>query len=442
MAGRQTTLCIVNTTGMDITDIDVSLKQKSDWIGDHRPDRNFQGANIAKFDSLCELEELKANAKFGGFRMTLRFTDGSDLIISNDQINANMKYNRPCPDVRGSATDQYFIFQKSGRGINALYVMAKQKPDNASWMGELLDRKPGIKLNQITMPGSHDSGMYTTRFRFGIVCRSWIRTQSGNINQQLEWGSRYFDLRVYDTGSHLCIGHFDKVGCLNLGRYGPKLSDILGQVKTFIQSEAGQSESVILKFSHTMDASPRKKSVDEVVTEVVKQVEEILGGNLFILQDSGINLAEIPLSELAGKVVVVYDVEYQAHCTTDTRIFTYRDHGFVGSDHGFVGLPGNLWVYDQYADTNSFINMKNDQAKKLSEFGGYDHEYLFLLSWTLTRIGICHINDIRTLSNLANPRLPQILSEIRGGKYKRPNIVYYDFIDPYLNQAIINLNFD
>jgi 1-phosphatidylinositol phosphodiesterase len=95
-------------------------------------------------------------------------------------------------------------------------------------------------------------------------------------------------------------------------------------------------------------------------------------------------------------------------------------------------------VFDQYSDTDSFPVMSDDQKKKLTTSGGYGKDYLFLFSWTLT--GKSGLLDIQVLSALARPWLPQVLTDIQNKKLNPPNIVYYDFVDPYINRAIIDLN--
>lgn len=434
MASRHTTLCIVNTTGMDIEEIRVTEIDDFDWDGDSRPDINFQGVSIANNDSRCEREELNKLARSAWYRMTLRFSDGRDLTFRNDQWESKTKYDRFF-HADGTAVDDLTIYQTSGSYTNAMYVRTKREPDNASWMGELLGRKPNVKLDQLTMPGSHDAGMYVTGDCHRLHHPEWVLTQSDNINRQIKCGSRYFDLRFYYDGSDYRIGHFGRVPVEGpSGCYGPTLSDVLNQVKDFIQSDAGRSETVILKFSHTMGDSPESYPVDEVASEVAKRVKADLHEYLFKSRDSGINLAETPLSELAGKIVAVFDVEFQPYWDSSIGIFSYRD--YPTQDYGA------LKVYDKYSDTASYPEMSADQLEKLKNFGGYGHEYLFLLSWTLTGKVFDELFDIQVLSTLARPWLPQILTGIRDGKYKHvPNIVYYDFVDPYINRAIINLNF-
>lgn len=415
MASKHTTLCIVNTTGMDITNINVYNIDNYDWDGDSRPDHNFQGKYISNNNSMCEREELNAYARSAWYNMTLTFSDGTNLSFRNNQHDAFTKYDR-FYETTGSASEKLTIYQTSGGDTNAMYIRTKEEPHNSNWMGDLLKRKPGVRLNELTMPGSHDAGMYSTHHCSIVVEPEWTITQSYTIEGQLKTGSRYFDLRVYRDGSNYRIGHFSDFG----GCYGTTLSDVLNQVKTFIQD--AQSEAIVLTFTHTGD--------NVEINYVVNQVKTVFGNHLYTTQNIGADLAKTLLSELAGKVVAVFGNEYASHYDVTTGIFPYREYP-KSAGYG-------LRVYDEYSNTTSLSKMWGDQINKLAQYGGYGNDYLFLLSWTLT--GDIHLLDIQVLSALARPWLPQITTEIQNKQLKLPNIIYYDYVDPYINQLIINLN--
>ncbi len=78
-----------------------------------------------------------------------------------------------------------------------MFIQKNVVPNNSSWMRDLRFSKPNVQINQITMPGSHEAGMYYTSHCTSIVHSEWSITQSSSIYNQLRAGSRYFDLRVY-----------------------------------------------------------------------------------------------------------------------------------------------------------------------------------------------------------------------------------------------------
>jgi len=424
MSSKHTTLCVVNFSGFDITNTKVTEVDNYDWDGDSRPDHNFKDAVIKFNNSCCEREEINTHSKGCWYRLTFTFSNGQTLSFRNDQKDAETKHNRSY-DATGSAIDQktMTLYQGSGGDTNGMYIRSLPEPDNSNWMGNLLSRKPNVRLNELVMPGSHDAGVYTTT-NCTLACQpEWARAQGLNSAEQLKAGSRYFDFRVYYDGHDYRLGHFGSAG----GCYGATLSDVLEQVNTFIQSH--RKETVILKFSHTMSDSPVSFDVQKVAKATVDMVKNQLGTNLYTSQNTGSDLAKTLLNEVSGKVVATFDDEFESYWNTSTGIFPYRDYATPGY---------GLRVCDKYSETKSLSEMASDQTSKLQQYGGWGNDYLFLLSWTLT--GGAGLLDVEVLANMANPWLPQKLSDIKAGTLKHPNIVYIDFINSWMGRAIIDLN--
>lgn len=429
MASKGTTLCVVNTSGLDITNITVSDIDNYDWGDDtNRPDHNFQGATIPNNDSRCQHEELNKKANGVSFAMTLSFSDGSSLSFAGDQQDAFTKHDRYC-QASGSAAAFLQLYQTSGGGSNAYNVQTAQAPDNSGWMGELLARNPTVLVNGITMPGSHDAGMYTTYDTSLTSQAEWAQTQNLDIGGQLRAGSRYFDLRMYYDGQQLRAGHFTA----NSGSFGGTLTDILNQVKGFITSPAAAAEAVFLKFSHTSSGLNASVSTAVMTNMAVEQIKSVLGPVLYTSTDEDVNLATLALKDLSGKVCVVVDYEYADEVDPAQGIFRYSDLQADGSGTAQAGLS----VYDNYADTGSVDEMRADQQNKLMQHGGYGKPYLFLASWTLT--GAVGLMDVEVLAGMANPWMPIFTTQTRSAPPK-PNIVYYDFVTPFLCRCIIETN--
>lgn len=430
MPSKLTYFSVVNTSGLDITNISVSGLDDYDWRDDtNRLDKNFQGAAIPRNESRCELEALNPNANGVSYAMTLTFSDGSNLSFAGDQQDAFTKQDRIYP-ATGSATSFLQVYQTSGGDSNAMNIQTIQVPDNSGWMGDLLKRNPKVAVNQITMPGSHDAGMYTISRTMGSQ-PEWAQTQNLDIEGQLHAGSRYFDLRLYFDGQQLRTGHFSA----DMGAFGPPLADVLTQVKTFITSPAAASEAVFLKFSHTSSGLNSLESTSGMTSDAITQIKDILGDVLYKTTNAATNLAELPLSTLAGKVCVVVDYEYGPHVDPAEGIFRYTD---ITADNVAGGAVPGLDVYDNYSDTGSVDYMRTDQENKLVEYGGYGKSYLFLMSWTLTgKPGF--VMDVQVLAGMANCWLPMFTTNSRSAAIK-PNVIYYDYVNPYLCRCIIETN--
>jgi len=436
-------LCIVNLSDKDVTHTKASNADKKDWKGKKfRPSYNFKDARINANSSRCEREIMNKQRNTAVYEMEFTFSNGEKLRFSNDQKQSAAEYNRIYDhDVTGSATQHMELYQASGYGTNAMYIRSKVKPDNSKWMGRLLEAKPDVKLNDLTMLGSHDAGMYIAEgcsiSKADRILRPTIqllkqatKTQTLSMLQQLQAGARYFDLRVYYDGSDYRMGHFSSIA----GCYGAKLDDILSTVNNFI---ADKQETVILKFSHTMSDSPQvSKTKHEVINGTVAKVKGKLKGNLYTHEKS-IDFPQTKLKQVSGKVIVVLDQEFWEYIKPEDGLFKYSD----------------LNVYDKYPNTDSLLTMKRDQLLKLIGHGGWGNDDLFLLSWTLTpqfrwELEMPKLN-VQALSNTANPWLPNTLAGIKAGTLdingtkvkQKPNIVYIDFLDPYMGKAVIDFNF-
>src|SRR5262249_10515516 len=158
--------------------------------------------------------------------------------FEDDQQDAMVKHVGPLPLVQPVKDLQ--VFRVSGgdtghtnHGTNGIYIRALPVPDNSNWMGELLKRKPDVRLNDLTMPGSHDARIYKlTGFLDTISKRhpEWAQTQYQNFSfaDQLAAGSRYFDVRIrLNDAGVLCTAHWSAPGGVHFGAYGAILNEVL-----------------------------------------------------------------------------------------------------------------------------------------------------------------------------------------------------------------------
>lgn len=428
MLTHNTTLCLVNLSGKNITKTEITIDDDAtNWDGPpSRPDKNFTGP-LADDDSRAERAEIAKYPDSVGcwFGITLTFADDSTLSFRANQVDAYRKQSGVYTDsvVKSPENADLEVFRRTGESRyvyhNAYYVRPSTAPDNSTWMGKLIAAKPDVTLNKLTMPGSHDAGMH----RPGVTEQA--NTQILSIGGQLKAGARYFDLRVCSWGSELWTYHGPS--------YGGKLDDILDDVKNFLAG--GSKEVVFLKFrSHA--AGDRQGTVDLVKSKLKDQL---------YTADTTPHFATQKLADLAGesgRVVAVFTPDYKHQLAPKDGIFPYIDYGnedtgqYIGpSDHH------NLGVYDAYSHQSELSVMQKDQLAKWAAHGGYGNDYLFLLSWTLTG-STDNILDLDLLSAAANPQLPRALRTIAAENPSKglPNIVYLDQVDPYLCKVIIDAN--
>ncbi|MFY0567110.1 hypothetical protein ACN28E_25175 [Archangium lansingense] len=161
------------------------------------------------------------------------------------------------------------------------------------WMGEIDDN---VRLSELVMPGSHDACMYKVRSGSGSKVAKTV-TQFLTIKQQLNIGTRFFDIRVYKDGQTLRPGHFIKKDKSDwFGSYGPEFSNVMRDLQDFMESST--EEVVIIKFSTSKAAHD----------DAIRMIEYELSDFLFTSRAPR-NLADMKLGNLRGKILGVFDAE-------------------------------------------------------------------------------------------------------------------------------------
>lgn len=167
--------------------------------------------------------------------------------------------------------------------LNGTNFDSYKKPEEPldSWMSELSDE---ILVKDIIMPGSHDAGTY------GMV---WLgETQHLTIEEQLEIGARYFDLRVNKLEDDYVIFH----SIIN----GTKFLPILESIKTFIENHP--TEVLLLDFQHFEGDS--QDDVYKFITEYLYDNDLLVVNNTSY---SDIDFIEnLKLKDARGKCIVFW----------------------------------------------------------------------------------------------------------------------------------------
>ncbi len=328
-------------------------------------------------------------------------------------------------DQQGRTVNANFL-----RGDNGQHevVMMSFSPfvEEPNWMSRLNSQ---LSLDNMVLPGSHDTGMSQV-YDNGVTAPSYIQTQQFNVGQQLVCGIRYFDLRLKLYNNALVTYH-ETAG---FGGKGQDLASILQQATNFLSQYP--SETFVLKFSHTSTDS-------DLITAMQTAFEQaFLQPYLYKNNDTNVNLSQIPLSSLRGKMLLViyYDKEKlppSGYIDPSQGRFKYVDAEESSNNH-------NLRVYDHYADKDSFDKMYSDQLQKWKNHVSWGAGHLFLLSWTLTaQVVSITTKDIAALAQEANRNLSASLrDQIGGSKVSKPNIIYLDFINGALCQTVYQYNFE
>lgn len=316
----------------------------------------------------------------------------------------------------------------------------------AGWMGALADN---LTLKEITMPGSHDAGVYreatsSAGFLGGLVPKSNTACQDRSILEQCEAGSRFFDIRL-KTSSTSIRAHHTTAG---QGAVGESWDSTLESVSAFLESHP--TEFVILRLT-----KPAGGAKDEIIEKVV---QSSLGKKLY-KSASFTNFANKTVQSVRGSAICAFDPkEFK---TLQPAIgmhpfYRYEDNAAFG-----------VITCGKYSNNKKLKKVIDGQVAKIDQHAGHAAGHLFVLYWTQTggniegntkqtpvqeqrqkgRISggshhnmdylkglLCFGTDIRT----GQARVA--VTDIAGRRNVMPNVVMYDFVNENSSKEIVSLN--
>ena len=309
-----------------------------------------------------------------------------------------------------------------GDALANLYCTTSIITDRANWMRDRLGRLGNVKLRNLVLPASHDSGMYTAGL--SVIAK----TQELSILGQLEYGIRYFDLRPkFDAGD-------ERIDIHHGGVEGPTLAEVLLDIQAFAAA-GGRQELIIIDFSHFEDFGTAGSSLGYDL--FVEQVEEALGAYLVKTKPEGVRLSELTLADFVrgGTAILVSVDEDWAVRSPHPGFWVFRNCATWDKrleEYPYVVADGDLRVFDRYTNTGDYEDMKQDQLAKYDAYDGMcasDPELvcdLFLLSWTLTpwtAVWLESKDCNRHLGNvMAETAVPNQYGEV-------PNLLYVDYCE-------------
>jgi hypothetical protein len=328
----------------------------------------------------------------------------------------------------------------------------------AKWMEQMIGPAGSNKtLKDIVIPGSHDAGMSvltaTGGQQKGTINDCNTLTQKLNIAQQLNAGIRMFDFRAGTYNKLLYTKHAssdcmeDALG----GGYGERLYTVATAIKQFLQTN--NQEIVLATFSHFCEKETPLQTLKDSLFHWI-------GADL-IYTATNSSYDRVPLSKLAGKVILSFEVPLNP----DNRFPTCS---IADQSAAFVNFRRT------YAATNNLNNLLDKEKAfftALGSPGALAQNDMIRLDWQLTQSNdeapvICNefeddkinpiVNGVLLLTNVirknksiinhaigANAVLPVKLNEwIAAGiinKQNKPQILYVDVAGTWITDYCINL---
>ena len=133
-----------------------------------------------------------------------------------------------CIGCSGSDNSTEEVLPAPGSGFDPKII------DTNSWMQKIQNYR---LINDIVLPGSHDSGMWELRScNIPLNQLRLVKTQRLNMLEQLKQGARYFDFRVDYDKDKLTTYHRTKVlGIEGRGCSGQLIRSALDQTVVFLK---------------------------------------------------------------------------------------------------------------------------------------------------------------------------------------------------------------
>lgn len=317
-----------------------------------------------------------------------------------------------------------------------------------AWMGAIPDDR---KLMEITMPGSHDAGVYkeaSTKVGLGNVLSSGMTAcQDRSVLEQCEAGSRFFDIRLKASSTsirahHTTAGH---------GAVGESWDSTLESVSAFL--DAHPSEFVILRLT-----KPAGGAKDEIVEKLVKS--SLKDDKLY--RSAGFpNFASSTIRSLRGKAICVFEPK-----SFSTLHPNFGLHPFYRYDEG---ATTGLITCGKYSNSPKLRKVIDGQVEKIDAHADHIGDHLFVLYWTQTggnieehtketpqdkerqkqrvsggshhnmdylKLLLCTGQDIYT----GREKFRVAATDTGDRRRVMPNVIMYDFINPATSKEIVSLN--
>lgn len=151
-----------------------------------------------------------------------------------------------------------------------------------SWMSDIADNTP---VWQLSIPGTHDSGS-----RHG---GDSVANQVMTIDQQLNSGIRYLDIRVRHIDNAFAIHHSFVYQKLNF-------DDVMKQATAFLT--ANPREIVFMRVRDEYEGTNNTRQISETFGEYIKKYRPWVKESL-----RNQNIANTPVKELRGKIYFLFD---------------------------------------------------------------------------------------------------------------------------------------
>ena len=284
-----------------------------------------------------------------------------------------------------------------------------------NWMQDIEDNRLVCKMS---IPGTHDTGAYTGN--------AWVKTQDKNIEQQLNSGIRFFDIRlVHDNGVlKLCHGShiFDATF----------VGDVLKTTAEFLKEHPSETVIMTIKRDHDLDN-------DGATKYRIALTKALEGDRALIPYMVKSFRADFTLGDLRGKMLIISRDGWMM--TPSGQVTSWPDNtSFTSSIASTNGSSTTIHVEDHYksraSDKVSYVAQNVRKAK--AAFSSSQNDWFITFSSSTGRNGLSW--PWKTTGYID----PHVNNILRGNdNFHTSGILVFNFAgwwDDMLTKTVIELN--
>ena len=302
---------------------------------------------------------------------------------------------------------------KSYRFSIRLRKLIETKLNN--WMQDIEDNRLVCKMS---IPGTHDTGAYTGN--------AWVKTQDKNIEQQLNSGIRFFDIRLVHQNGVLKLCHGSHIFDATF------VGDVLKTTVEFLKEHPSETVIMTIKRDHDLDNDGATKY--RIALTKALEVDRAL--TPYMVKSFRSNFT---LGDLRGKMLIISRDGWIM--TPSGNIPRWSDNAsFTSSIESTNGSSTTIHVEDHYkSSSRDKVNYVAQNVRKAqAAFSGSQNDWFITFSssagpnggawpWSTTRDIDPHVNNI-----------------LRGNEnFRTCGILVFNFAgwwDDMLTKTVINLN--
>ena len=284
-----------------------------------------------------------------------------------------------------------------------------------NWMQDIEDNRLVCKMS---IPGTHDTGAYTGN--------GWVKTQDKNIEQQLNSGIRFFDIRLVHQNGVLKLCHGSYIFDVNF------VGDVLKTTAEFLKEHPSETVIMTIKRDHDLD----KGDATKYRMALTKALEGDRNLTSYMVKSFR---PDFTLGDLRGKMLII---SRDGWITTPSgKVTSWSDNAsFSSSIESTNGSSTTIHVEDHYksraSDKVSYVaqNVRKAQAT----FNTPKNDWFITFTSSTGAIGWA---QPQTTTNQIDRDVNNIL---RGNEnFRTSGILVFNFAgwwDDMLTHSVIRLN--